>query len=85
MKVVVIGATGLIGKAVTALLTDKGHEIVQASRNTQPSLKLENSASIDTFYKTLGEVDAVICAASKGGGGMGSFNGFFRCSNRFIY
>lgn len=76
MKVVVIGAGGLIGKAVTALLTEKGHEIVQASRNTQPSLNLEDPASIEAFYKAVGEVDAVICAAPKGGGGMGPLTGF---------
>jgi NAD(P)-dependent dehydrogenase (short-subunit alcohol dehydrogenase family) len=76
MKVVVIGASGLIGKAVTTLLTDKGHEIVQASRNTQPSLNLDDPASIEAFYKTLGEVDAVICAAPQGGGGMGPLTGF---------
>jgi uncharacterized protein YbjT (DUF2867 family) len=78
MKVVVIGATGLIGKAVTTLLTDKGHEIVQASRNTQPSLNLDDPASIEAFYKTLGEVDAVICAAPQGGGGMGPLYWVFR-------
>jgi NAD(P)-dependent dehydrogenase (short-subunit alcohol dehydrogenase family) len=76
MKVVIIGATGLIGKAVAALLTDKGHEVVQASRNTQPSLNLGDPASIEAFYKTLGEVDAVICAAPQGGGGMGPLTGF---------
>jgi len=76
MKVVIIGATGLIGKAVTALLTDKGHEIVQASRNTQPGLNLDDPASIEAFYKTLGEVDAVICTAPQGGGGMGPLPGF---------
>jgi len=76
MKVVVIGATGTIGKAVTTLLTDKGHEIVQASRNTKPSLNLDDPASIEAFYKTLGEVDAVICAAPQGGGGMGPLTGF---------
>jgi NAD(P)-dependent dehydrogenase (short-subunit alcohol dehydrogenase family) len=76
MKVVIIGATGLIGKAVTALLTDKGHEIVQVSRNTQPGLNLDNPASIEAFYKTLGEVDAVICTAPQGGGGMGPLTGF---------
>ena len=76
MKVVIIGATGLIGKAVTALLTDKGHEIVQASRNTQPSLNLADPASIEAFYKTLGEVDAVISAAPQGGGGIGPLTGF---------
>ena len=76
MKLGIIGATGLIGKAVTALLTDKGHEIVQASRNTQPSLNLADPASIEAFYKTLGEVDAVICAAPQGGGGIGPLTGF---------
>lgn len=76
MKVVVVGATGTIGKAVTTRLTDKGHEIVQASRNTQPSLNLDDPASIEAFYKTIGEVDAVICAAPQGGGGMGPLTGF---------
>lgn len=76
MKVVVIGATGLIGKAVAALLEDRGHEVVQASRNTQPSLNLDDPASIEAFYKTLGEVDAVICTAPQGGGGMGPLDGF---------
>ena len=76
MKVVVIGATGLIGKAVTTLLTDKGHEIIQASRNTQPSLSLDDPASIEAFYKATGEVDAVICTAPQRGGGMGPITGF---------
>ena len=49
MKVVVIGASGIIGKAVTTLLTDKGHEVVQVSRNTQPSMNLNDPASIEAF------------------------------------
>ena len=76
MKVVIVGATGLIGKAVTALLTEKGHAVVQVSGNTKPSLNLEDPASIEAFYNTLGEVDAVICTAPKGGGGMGPLTGF---------
>jgi len=76
MKVVVIGAGGLIEKALTALLTEKGHEIVQVSRNTQPGLSLEDPASIEAFYKAIGEVDAVMCTAPKGGGGMGPLTGF---------
>jgi NAD(P)-dependent dehydrogenase (short-subunit alcohol dehydrogenase family) len=76
MKVVIIGASGLIGKAVTALLTDKGHEIVQASRNTQPSLNLDDPTCIEAFFQTLGEVDAVICAGPQGGGGIGPLTGF---------
>jgi len=76
MKVVVVGATGLIGKAVTALLTDNGHEVVCASRKTQPGLNIGAPTSIDAFYKTLGEVDAVISTAPQGGGGMGPITGF---------
>ncbi len=72
MKVVVVGATGLIGKAVTALLTDEGHEIVQVSRTTQPSVELGNPRSINSFYKTLGEVDAIICVAGRRADGISS-------------
>jgi NAD(P)-dependent dehydrogenase (short-subunit alcohol dehydrogenase family) len=71
MKVVIIGGTGLIGKAITALLTDKGHETVQVSRTTQPGVDLGELASIDSFYKALGEVDAILCAAGNRAGGMG--------------
>jgi NAD(P)-dependent dehydrogenase (short-subunit alcohol dehydrogenase family) len=63
MKTAIIGATGTIGKAVAALLSDKGHEVVRVTRNTQPGVNLDDPASIDRFYKALGEVDAVICAA----------------------
>ena len=76
MKVVIIGPTGLIGKGVTALLTEAGHEIVQASRNTRPSLNLDDPTSIEAFYETVGEMDAVICAGPRGGGGFGPLTGF---------
>ena len=71
MKVVVIGASGLIGKAVAALLTDKGHETVQVSRTTQPGVDLDDPTSINSFYKALGEVDAIICVAGRRGNGNG--------------
>ena len=71
MKVVIIGATGLIGKAVAALLTDKGHETVEVSRTTQPGVDLDDPTSINSFYKALGEVDAIICAAGRRADGNG--------------
>jgi NAD(P)-dependent dehydrogenase (short-subunit alcohol dehydrogenase family) len=64
MKIVVVGATGMIGRAVATLLQDKGHEIIQASRHSQPGVDITDPASIASFYKTIGEVDAVICAAA---------------------
>ena len=51
MKVVIIGGTGLIGKAVATLLNDKGHETVQVSRTTQPGVDLDDPTSINSFYK----------------------------------
>ena len=69
MQVVIVGATGLIGKAIADLLSDKGHKIVRVSRNTQPSLNIDDPASIDVFYKTVGVVDAIICAAGNAGFG----------------
>jgi len=63
MKAVVIGSSGTIGKAVAQLLKDKGHEVVEASRSTQPGVNIDDAATIDNFYATLGQVDAIICAA----------------------
>ena len=64
MKVVVIGATGTIGKAVATLLNDKGHEIVRVSRHTQPGVDISDPASIGAFYKAIGEVDAIISTSA---------------------
>ncbi len=72
MKVVIIGSTGLIGKAITALLADRGHETVQVSRSTQPGVDLDDLTSINSFYQALGEVDAIICVAGRRADGMGS-------------
>ncbi len=65
MKAVIIGSTGLIRKAIAALLTDKGHETVQVSRMTQPGVDLCDLTSIGSFYRVLGEVDAIVCVAGR--------------------
>lgn len=69
MKIVVIGATGSIGKAVSELLKKEGHDVVDASRHTDPSINIDNPESIDAFYNKVGKVDAVICAAGNAGFG----------------
>jgi NAD(P)-dependent dehydrogenase (short-subunit alcohol dehydrogenase family) len=63
VQTVIIGATGSIGMAIANLLIDTGHDVVRVSRTTQPSLNLDEPTSIDMFYQTIGEVDAIICAA----------------------
>jgi NAD(P)-dependent dehydrogenase (short-subunit alcohol dehydrogenase family) len=63
MRILVIGATGTIGRAVIAALSD-GNEIVPASRNsTATKVDLADPASIRDMYRATGKVDAVVCAA----------------------
>ncbi|MEO8961733.1 MAG: short chain dehydrogenase [Ginsengibacter sp.] len=63
MKTVVVGSSGTIGKQITQLLKEDGHEVIAASRSTSPALDITDASSIETFYAHLGQVDAIICAA----------------------
>ena len=63
MKVIVIGATGTIGKAIVQVIADR-HEVITVSRSkTAVTVDLADKLSISDMYKTTGRVDAVICAA----------------------
>jgi NAD(P)-dependent dehydrogenase (short-subunit alcohol dehydrogenase family) len=63
MRVLIVGATGLLGKEVCRLLSPE-HEVIGASRNGPDlSVDLADKASIVSMYQRLGTVDAVICAA----------------------
>lgn len=61
MRIVVIGATGTIGRAVTAALTARGHEVAPASR---PGVDLADPATVDALLELA--ADAVICCAASG-------------------
>ena len=71
-KTVVIGATGTIGKAVSQQLTEKGYDVIATSRNSTPSIDIENKESIDEFFADKKDADAVICAA--GDASFGAFS-----------
>jgi NAD(P)-dependent dehydrogenase (short-subunit alcohol dehydrogenase family) len=63
MRILVVGATGTIGAAVVAAL-NAGHEIVRASRKSIAApVDLADPHSIRAMYRTVGKVDAVVCAA----------------------
>jgi uncharacterized protein YbjT (DUF2867 family) len=49
MKIIVIGATGTIGKAVADALATR-HEVVRASRRGETRVDLTNPASIATLF-----------------------------------
>lgn len=63
LKIVLVGATGTIGKAIIAKL-EKEHTIITASRKgADVMLDMTSVASIQAMYAQVGKVDAVIVAA----------------------
>jgi NAD(P)-dependent dehydrogenase (short-subunit alcohol dehydrogenase family) len=63
MRIVVIGATGTIGRAVVEAL-EPGNEIIEASRSKSPvTVDIEDKQSIWDMFVNIGEVDAIVCAA----------------------
>ena len=64
MKIVVIGATGTIGKAVADALASR-HEVVRVSRRGPVTADLDDAASLTKLFESVKDVDAVVaCAGS---------------------
>jgi NAD(P)-dependent dehydrogenase (short-subunit alcohol dehydrogenase family) len=63
MRILIVGATGTIGREVVRALSG-GHEIVPVSRSHTPiTVDLGDPASIRAMYAAVGRVDAVVSAA----------------------
>jgi NAD(P)-dependent dehydrogenase (short-subunit alcohol dehydrogenase family) len=63
MKIIVIGATGTLGKSIVEELGGR-HEIVSAGRNdADVKVDITKLDSIKAMYVQVGKFDAVICAA----------------------
>ncbi|MEN1968151.1 short chain dehydrogenase [Lentibacillus sp. N15] len=63
MKILMIGATGTIGKEVTALL-EKDHNLIRAGRNgADVQVDITAEDSIKQMYEKIGHVDAVVNAS----------------------
>jgi NAD(P)-dependent dehydrogenase (short-subunit alcohol dehydrogenase family) len=63
MRILIVGATGLLGGEVKQLLAAE-HEIVTASRKgSDLHVDLSNKPSIEAMYQQAGTLDAVICTA----------------------
>jgi NAD(P)-dependent dehydrogenase (short-subunit alcohol dehydrogenase family) len=62
MKIVVIGATGTIGKAVADALAPR-HEVIRVSRHGAVQADLEDVASLKKLFQTVKDVDAVVSCA----------------------
>jgi len=63
MKVLLVGASGTIGKAIIQELAPR-HEIIEAGRsNSQYPVDITNVDSVRQLFNQVGKVDAIIAAA----------------------
>jgi NAD(P)-dependent dehydrogenase (short-subunit alcohol dehydrogenase family) len=63
MKIIVIGATGTIGKAVVEALKAQ-HDVIPVSRSSgEHRVDITSKASLERAFAAIGEVDAIVCAA----------------------
>jgi NAD(P)-dependent dehydrogenase (short-subunit alcohol dehydrogenase family) len=63
MRILIIGASGTIGRAIVAAL-EPSHELVLASRQTTPiAVDIQDPKSIAAMYRAVRKIDAVICSA----------------------
>lgn len=63
MKIIVIGAGGHVGGVAAAGLAARGHEVIVASRSTDPGVDTADPESIRSFLAEVGPVDAIVVAA----------------------
>ena len=67
MKIIIIGATGTIGKAVAERLSNK-HDIIKVGhRDGEFQVDLGSKSSIESLFSNIGRFDAVICTAGAAG------------------
>ena len=64
MRILVVGASGTIGRAIVAALS--GNEVILASlRSAAIKVDIADPGSIQRMYRSLGRVNAVVCAAGQ--------------------
>lgn len=64
MRVMVVGATGTIGRAVVTALGSQ-HEIIAAHRHGAERVDLADPASIQALYRRVGQLDAILSTAGQ--------------------
>ena len=66
MRILVVGATGTIGKEVVKALAT-GNEIIAATRkDTKVKVDIRDVASVRAMLKSVGKLDAIVSAAGSG-------------------
>jgi len=63
MKIIIVGATGTMGKHLTSAF-EKDHEVIKAaSKGGDLQVNITSPGSIENMYKQAGAFDALICTA----------------------
>lgn len=76
-KILVIGATGLLGREVVKVMKDLG-EVVEASKSSKTHpVDISDVNSLKTLFASVGQVDAMICTA-----GLVHFKAFVEASDQ---
>jgi NAD(P)-dependent dehydrogenase (short-subunit alcohol dehydrogenase family) len=70
MKIIIIGASGTIGKKVTEAFKDKHEVITAGSKSGDFQLDITLPESIEAFYKKVGPFDALISTTGSGHFGL---------------
>jgi len=65
MRILVVGATGTIGRAIVAALSARNEVISASFRSSAIKVDIADPESIRQMYRLLGKLDAVVCAAGQ--------------------
>jgi len=63
LRVIVVGASGMLGSEIAEAFTSRGHEVVAASRQGNIQFDLDQPDSVAAMYDAVGKFDAVAVAA----------------------
>jgi NAD(P)-dependent dehydrogenase (short-subunit alcohol dehydrogenase family) len=76
MRVIVVGATGTIGKAVVKSLASEYEVVRVASKSGDFRMDMASKESVEKMFKEIGSFDALVCAA-----GVARFGGLSELSD----
>ncbi|MFK0002728.1 short chain dehydrogenase [Paenarthrobacter sp. NPDC090522] len=65
MRILIIGGSGTIGRAVVKAFQEIGDEVISLSRSTSPAVDITDAASIRTAFEEVGTVDAILSVTGK--------------------
>lgn len=62
MKILLVGAAGHVGGVARVELEARGHDVVAASRSTEPGVDTSDPESIAALLEAVGRIDAIVVA-----------------------